>query len=163
MQLKFCALDHPWRQSFRPAWQSKMSSGHPRRSWWQHLSQTPLVSHLYMILQYSTCNTKSFWQCGKRTQNETKTIDLEQMHWDNKTRPAMTSQFIRFHHLLQVNAESQPCTRTAWGLPKFQHCAHHHNGMASLWWLDNLGVTGLLHVSGCQLKANQAIGCLFLS
>lgn len=31
------ALDHPWRQSFKPAWQSKMSSGHPRRSWWQHL------------------------------------------------------------------------------------------------------------------------------
>lgn len=32
------ALDHPSRQSLRPAWQSKISSGHPSRSWWQHLS-----------------------------------------------------------------------------------------------------------------------------
>jgi hypothetical protein len=64
---------------------------------------------------------------------------------------------------LQVNTESQPRTRTAWVLPKFQHCARHHNGMASLWWLDNLGVTGLKTcVYGCQLKGNHAIGCPLL-
>ena len=161
-----------------------MSSGHPRRSWWQHLSQTsqtPLVStHLITSLHATPAMRSPFgknlsnpveslhqkaaliiWNVGrgnKMKQKQQIWIDLEQMQC--KRQHKKTSQFIR---LLQVNTESQPRTRTAWVLPKFQHCARHHNGMASLWWLDNLGVAGLKTcVYGCQLKGNHAIGCPLL-
>ena len=161
-----------------------MSSGHPRRSLWQHLSQTsqtPLVStHLITSLHATPAMRSPFgknlsnpveslhqkaaliiWNVGrgnKMKQKQQIWIDLEQMQC--KRQHKKTSQFIR---LLQVNTESQPRTRTAWVLPKFQHCARHHNGMASLWWLDNLGVAGLKTcVYGCQLKGNHAIGCPLL-